>query len=143
MDILSNLNHMFQIAAMENASDEASIAGLIKFSEITVPSEYLNLIRKHTELEFGVSDTGSIRIWGASGCVEMNEAYHIQKYIPGSLAIGDDEGGTAFLYATGREGFGLYAVAFNDLGIEEMKYISDSLVSLLVMGKGVQELANL
>ena len=107
-----------------------------------VPSEYLNLIRKHSELELMVSDTRTIRIWGASGCIEMNEAYHIQKYIPQSLAIGDDEGGNVLIYAMGCEGFGVYAVAFNDLEAEEMRYISDSLVSLLVNGKGVQTLVN-
>ena len=73
----------------------------------------------------------------------MNEAYHIQKYIPQSLAIGDDEGGNALIYATGQEGFGVYVVAFNDLDIDEMKYVSDSLISLLVNGMGVETLINL
>ena len=140
MDVLGNLNQAFRIAAAENASDEETIASLIVFSEIVVPTEYLNLIRKHSELELMVSGTRTLRIWGASGCIEMNEAYHIQKYIPRSLAIGDDEGGNALIYATGCEGFGVYAVAFNDLEAEEMKYISDSLASLLVNGKGVQTL---
>lgn len=143
IDVLGNLIHAFRIAAAENASDEETIASLIAFSEIVVPTEYLNLIRKHSELELMVCGTRTIRIWGASGCIEMNEAYHIQKYIPQSLAIGDDEDGNALIYATGREGFGVYAVAFNDLEAEEMKYISDSLVSLLVNGKGVQTLVNL
>lgn len=43
----------------------------------------------------------------------------------------------------GSEGFGVYAVAFNDLEVDEMKYISDSLVSLFVHGKDVQTLVNL
>ena len=143
IDVLDNLNHAFRIAAAENASDEETIASLIAFSEIVVPLEYLNLIRKHSELELMVSGARTIRIWGASGCIEMNEAYHIQKYIPQSLAIGDDEGGNALIYATGHEGFGVYAVAFNDLEADAMKYISDSLVSSLVNGKGVQTLVDL
>lgn len=142
-DVLSNLDHAFQIAVAENASDEEAIASLIAFSVIAVPLEYLNLIRKCSELELTVSDTRYIRIWGASGCIEMNKAYQIQKYIPQTLAIGDDEGGNALIYAAGRDGFGVYGVAFNDLEVDGMKYISDSLVSLLVNGQGVQTLANL
>lgn len=143
LTLLDHLNHAFRIAAAENVSDEETVASVIAFSEIVVPSEYLNLIRKYSELEFMVSDIRTIRIWGADGCIEMNKAYHIQKYIPQSLAIGDDEGGNALIYATGCEGFGVYAVAFNDLEIDEMKYISDSLVSLFVNGKDVQALVNL
>lgn len=140
MDLLNNLNGIFRLAVAEDASSEAEIADLIGFSQITVPDEYLNLIRKHTELEFAVSEVRYLRVWGASGCIEMNEAYNIQKYIPQSLAIGDDEGGNALIYATGANGFGLYAAAWNDLEVEEMKYISDSLTSLLVSGKGVRAL---
>ena len=143
IDVLSHLNHIFQLVAVEKSSDEEAIASLIASSEIVVPDEYLNLILKNSEFEFAVSNTQYIRIWGASGCIEMNEAYHIQKYIPQSLAIGDDEGGNALIYAAGQEGFGVYVVAFNDLDIDEMKYVSDSLISLLVNGMGVETLINL
>jgi len=57
----------------------------------------------------------------------MNEAYHIQQYIPDSLAIGDDECGNALLYTEGNYGFGVYIVSFGNLGIDEMVYIADSL----------------
>lgn len=59
----------------------------------------------------------------------MNEAHDIQKYIPNSLAIGDDEGGMALLYIDGKEGFGLYTVGFGNLDIEETIKIAPSLKS--------------
>ena len=34
--------------------------------------------------------------------IRYNMAYHIQKYIPNSLAIGDDECGNVVLYANGK-----------------------------------------
>lgn len=68
----------------------------------------------------------------------MNEAYNIQDSIPNSLAIGDDEGGNALIYANGINNFGLYLVAFNDLEIDEMKFISYSLVDLLHNAVGIE-----
>lgn len=141
MDLLGDLDHSFQIAAAEDASSEAEIAALTAFSEIPVPPEYVSIIRRHAELELSVSGTGYLRIWGAGGCVEMNEAYQIQKYIPGSLAIGDDGGGNVLLYTAGEAG--LYAVPLNDLGTDGLTRIADSLAALLVGGEGVRALAAL
>ena len=73
----------------------------------------------------------------------MNEAYFIQKYIPNSLAIGDDEDGNTIIYAEGKNGFGVYAVAFNDLDINEMIFISKSLKEILIFAKGIQTLIEL
>lgn len=60
-----------------------------------------------------------IRILGPADCIEINGVHNIQKYIPNSLVIGDDEGGKSLLYADRNEGFGLYIVDFGDLDIEE------------------------
>ncbi|PFC74055.1 hypothetical protein CN298_28915 [Bacillus cereus] len=70
----------------------------------------------------------------------MNAAHDIQKYIPNSLAIGDDEGGKALLYVDGKEGLGLYTVDFRDLDVEETIKIAPSLKALLIDGVGVEEL---
>ena len=78
-----------------------------------------------------------IRLWGAKGCIEMNDAYHIQQYIPESLAIGDDECSNALLYARGNRGFGVYIVSFGNLGIDEMVYIADSLEAFFVNKEGM------
>ena len=67
----------------------------------------------------------------------MNVAYKIQKYIPCSLAIADDEECNVLIYATGKNGFGLYVVSISDLEIDEMIYVSQSLADLLVHGEGI------
>lgn len=68
--------------------------------------------------------------------MEMNDAYNIQKYIPNSLAIGDDEGGKVILYISGQNGYGLYQVGFGDLDINDAEFISPSLTELLIYGVG-------
>ena len=138
MSIVNELSKNFRIDASCNASEEHEIKQLIKFAKIKIPDEYLELIREGTEMEINIHDVMYLRIWGASSCIELNEAYYIQKYMPHSLAIGDDEGEYVLLYANGQYGFGVYAVAFDDLDEEEMIFIAKSLRELLVYEKGIE-----
>lgn len=143
MRMFSELNKDFSIEVSSDASKEDEIKELINFSPIRIPNEYLELIRQKAELEINVQGRKYLRIWGANGCIEMNEVYYIQKYIPRSLAIGDDEDGNAIMYADGKSGFGVYVVAFNDLDPNEMIFISHSLEDLLVFAKGVEKIIQL
>lgn len=143
MSIINELDKIFRIDGSCNAANESEIDELIKYATLTVPDEYLELIREQTEVEISINDQKYIRIWGADGVIEMNDAYFIQRYIPNSLAIGDDEDGNALLYADGKSGFGLYAVAFNDLDVDEMIFISGTLKELLIAAKGVEKLIEL
>lgn len=141
MSILDRMNKWFRIDTYGEASTEYEILKLMEYSCIDVPKEYLEIIREKTELEVCVNEKSYIRIWGANGCVEMNDAYNIQRYIPDSLAIGDDEGGSAILYANGKNGFGVYKIAFNDLDEDELIYVSESLEKLLVCAEGVEKIS--
>ena len=143
MSIIKELNKDFRIDVSRDASEENEIDELIRSASIKIPNEYLELIREQTEIEICVRNQRYIRIWGANNCMGMNEAYFIQKYIPNSLAIGDDEGGNALIYAEGKNGFGVYAVAFNDLGVDEMIFIAESLTEMLVSAKGIEKLIKL
>lgn len=138
MNIIMNLNKNFRIDASCDASGEDETDKLIQFASLKIPNEFLGLISEQTELEINIRNQKYIRIWGADGCIEMNESYFIQKYIPNSLAIGDDEDGNVILYAEGKKGFGIYIVAFNDLDVEEMVFIADSLEEILVSAKGIE-----
>ncbi|PGZ94951.1 1,3-beta-glucan synthase regulator [Bacillus pseudomycoides] len=140
MSILENLNAIFTLETQEPPATEETVQELQNFSSIDVPSDYLEIIQHCTNAEINVNNEIYIRIWSPSDCMEMNEAHNIQKYIPNSLAIGDDEGEKVLLYANGKDGFGLYTVDFGDLDIEEAIKISPSLKSLLVDGIGVEEL---
>ena len=137
MSIFSKMSKSFEIAASDVKSTDTEIDELIHYSKIDVPLEYIEIIKERTELELLVNHEKCIRIWGASGCIEMNDAYHIQKYIPDSLAIGDDECSNAVLYANGSNGFGIYMVSFGDLDVNEMVYIADSLEAFFVKEKGI------
>ncbi|GKQ97318.1 SMI1/KNR4 family protein [Aeromonas hydrophila] len=132
-----NLNERYSLDAYKPASTVDDIIALHNyFSGVDIPQEYIDFITQLTEAEILVLDGSYVRIWSAIGCIEMNSAYNIQKYIPGSIAIGDDEGGKVVFYANGKEGFGLYKVGFGDLDINAAEWISPSLVSFLIDGIG-------
>lgn len=137
VSILNELSGLFKVVTSNMESSDVEIDELIQFSKIDIPVEFIQIIKEKTELEIQVDDKKYIRIWGANGCIEMNAAYGIQKYIPSSLAIGDDECCNVLLYANGHEGFGVYMVSLSDLDIEEMVFIADSLEDFFVKEKGL------
>ncbi len=64
----------------------------------------------------------------------MNEAYQVQKHLPKSLAVGDNQAGSAVLTASK----GIYLVPFGCLDLEERRYLAPSLHVLLVEGVGIE-----
>ena len=134
---------MYTIDAGKSASKEEEIKSLCEFSIIDIPDDYLEIIRQASDIEFNVNDQRYIRIWGASVCIEMNEAYDVQKHLPNSLAIGDDEGGGALIHLQGKDGLGIYYNRFADLDIEEAVKIAPSLTELLINNVGVDTLLDI
>ena len=143
MSILDKISDAFEIATSETQSNDAEINELIQYSKIDIPDEFLDIIKEKTEIEILVNKEKYVRLWSAKGCKEMNDAYHIQQYIPESLAIGDDECSNALLYARGNKGFGVYIVSFGDLGVDEMVFIADSLETFFVNGEGIDIFNNI
>ena len=137
MSTLSKISKSFKIATCDCKSKDSEIDELIRYSKIDIPPEFLEVIKEKSEIEILVDEKKYIRVWGANGCIEMNDAYHIQRYIPDSLAIGDDECSNVVLYTYGKNGFGLYIVPFNDLDVDELIYIADSLEGFLVNDEGI------
>ncbi|WP_036800711.1 SMI1 / KNR4 [Photobacterium marinum] len=138
MSILDRINPCFRIDANEPAANENELQMLKRFSAIDIPADYLSVVGEMTEVEIFVDGGNYFRIWSPSGCIEMNEEYMVQDYIPNSLAIGDDEGGSALIIMTGNKGYGLYKVGFGDLDVDDAEYISASLSELLIDGFGAQ-----
>ncbi|MBJ8105974.1 MULTISPECIES: SMI1/KNR4 family protein [Bacillus cereus group] len=143
MNRLDNISSVYRIDAKKSPSKEEEIKALQDFSTIDVPTEYIEIIQLASDIEINIDDQIYIRIWGASGCIEMNETYEVQKYLPNSLAIGDDEGGGALIYLQDKDGFGIYYNRFADLDIEEAVKIAPSLTELLVNNVGVNTLLDI
>ncbi|MGY5954942.1 SMI1/KNR4 family protein [Kosakonia sp. BK9b] len=135
---LHRLYRLVEHDAPDNAEAIYSLKAL--FSDSPVPDEYLCFISQMTEAEILVNNAVYLRVWGAAGCAEMNEAYLIQHYMPRALAIGDNEEGEVIFYAPGKNGFGLYKVGFGNLDMADAQFIAPSLVALLIEGAGAENL---
>lgn len=140
---INQLNENLCIDVFKEHSTKDSIEKLILYSDIPIPEDYISFISMMSETEILISKQKYIRIWGAQNSLELNEAYMFKEYLPNSLAIGDDEGEYAFVYYNGAHGYGIYAIAFNDLDPDEMFYISPSLEALLVEGDGLTTILSL
>ena len=81
--------------------------------------------------------TCCFRVWGASGCLEMNEAYDVKKSLPGALAVGDNEAGALLVYMSSVRRPGLYRVSLGDLEADSAIWIAESLDELLFEAKNV------
>lgn len=137
MSVLDYVSNLYSVDVKKPPATEDEIRQLKDFSPIDVPLEYLEIVREATEVEINIKNEMYIRIWSPNSCIEMNEAYFVQKYLPKSLAIGDDEGGGALLYLFGKEGFGLYLCRFSDLDIDEAIMIAPSLKEFLINNVGI------
>ena len=137
MNLLENISTMFSVDVKQGPANKEEIDRLRKFSSISVPDDYINVVKYATEVEIKANNHSYIRIWSPLGCIEMNEAYNVQSFIPNSLAIGDDEGGRALIYVAEGDSIGLYLVGFGDLDFEDAIRVAPSLHDLLVNNVGV------
>jgi hypothetical protein len=140
MSEFEKISKRFSIATKKPAAKKEDIHKLEMFSPLVLPSDYIEFVYFSAETEILVDGKKCIRIWSPIRCIELNIEYCIQEFIPGSLIIGDDEGGNAFFYADGKEGFGLYKTGFGDLDIEDAVKIAPSLRDLLVHDIGIEKI---
>lgn len=132
----SLIHTKLSVASSEPPSTPDEINSLHQYSRIQIPDEFINLISQATEIELMSSDC-CFRIWGASGCIEMNQAYDIQKYIPDSLAIGDNEAGSILTYAQKNGSSALYLISLSNLDMNDAVLVSKTLNEVIFQGKNI------
>lgn len=137
MSTIQLFGNILNIETLNAASPESEIREMLEKSPIAIPDEYTEIIRQGSEFEINIKGSKYFRIWGASGCLEMNDAYRIQKYMPKSWAIGDDEECNVIVYSEDDVRIQLYAVSLSNLGDDEKTFIAPSLFDFLVKGFGV------
>lgn len=137
--MLDSIHEKFNVLDHQGAASEKELQQLTASFPHT-PADYLELANEATEIEMQWDGTQYLRLWGPSGCLEMDEAYGIGNRIQGALPIGDNGGGGALLYMEGNNGWGLYKVSFGDLDREDAVWVASSLRKLLFEGEGIASL---
>jgi SMI1 / KNR4 len=54
---------------------------LLSLQGRNIPQDYILFLQYKNDFEFSIGDV-YIRIWGADGCIELNEAYNVAKQLP-------------------------------------------------------------
>ncbi|MFS1514345.1 SMI1/KNR4 family protein [Chengkuizengella sp. SCS-71B] len=141
MSILNRLSEIYTIEAKDRPATAEEIEQLKKNSPVSLPSDYIKLLKEATDVEMTIQNGKLIRIWGITGMngvIELNAAYEVQQNIPDSLVIGDDGGDMALLFFNGSDGFGLYLTGFGDLDEETAIKISPTLSDFFINKVGVE-----
>jgi hypothetical protein len=105
-----------------------------------LPDDYTSIVQEATELELEFENGRYFRVWGPSGCVEMDEGYEIAAQVPGAIPIGDDGGGQFIYYGDGGRGWGLYCMDYGDIDPKEGVWIAVSLEDFLAHQEGSERL---
>lgn len=137
LDFIGKLNKRIELVGYEETECLKKLENYSKKVGIGIPEDYRKILGLGADMEMLVGDEGYIRVWGAEGCVEMNEIYYIQEDIPVSLAIADDGGGGCLVYLEGNEGYGLYYLRYEDLDVDEATYIAPNLTDVIFKGEGI------
>ena len=106
----------------------------------SLPPEYVELTRVATEIEVEFENGRYLRVWGPSGCLEMDEAYMVSAQIIDSIPVGDDGGGHVLYYHNGKAGWGLYCNGYGDLDPDSAVWIAENLEQLLRNHEGPERL---
>jgi len=67
---------------------------------VKLPSEYVEFLQKNNGGEGFVGKCAYVILWAIGELAFMNQAYEVQKYVPGLLIFGSDGGGEAFGFDT-------------------------------------------
>lgn len=127
------------VLAKEPPANEAQLSDL-RSTYPSLPSEYVELMKVGTEIEVEFENGRYLRVWGPTGCLEMDDAYMISAYIDGAIPVGDDGGGHAIYYHTGQAGWGLYCSEYGDLDPDSSIWIAPTLKALLGDHVGAERL---
>jgi len=75
------------------AASGEDVAALVAASSVSLPAEYLNLLRLSDGGVALLSGYPSyVRIWSAQTAIEYNRDYQVQRWLPGFFGFGDNGG---------------------------------------------------
>lgn len=133
------LNSSLQLLASGPPASQYDISLMKKYFP-NIPQEYLDLLHQATEIELQTHDGKYFRIWEPIGCIDMEAGHGFGKHIVGAIPVGDDGGGSTFIYFRGEGRDGLYLVSNSNIDINDAIFISPSLNNLLFDGEGIENI---
>jgi hypothetical protein len=122
------LHPEIRVLSRQRAATESQIA-VLKERHPELPEALAELMREATEIELSYRGR-YMRLYGPTGCIEIDDAYGIARQIPSAIVVGDN-GGEALILIRER----LYRVGYGALAPDELKYVADSIRQLLILAE--------
>ena len=91
--LLANLNQGFPASA-------AAVEEVERQLGVKLPLEYVEFLKRTNGGEGTIGKGAYVILWSVGELASMNQAYEVQKYVPGLLIFGSDGGGEAFGFDT-------------------------------------------
>lgn len=135
--MLEKLHSAYSVMTKGPPASADQMAALLDYFAV-VPRDYVELALEATEIEIWHESERYFRIWGPSGCIDMDEGYAIRRRIPDAFPLGDDGGGRILFYASGAGGSGLYCVGYGNLDLNDAIWIAPTLTALLTSASGIE-----
>lgn len=103
--LLANLNRRVPATT-------AAVAECERQLRVKLPPDYVEFLRATNGGEGFIGESAYVILWGAQELVPMNQAYEVQKYVPGLLIFGSDGGGEAYGFDTRIQQWQIVQVPF-------------------------------
>jgi hypothetical protein len=140
--MLQSLNTRLKILTIQEIANSSEIESLKNHFNV-LPPDYINLVSTEgTEIEFQLDKSDYLRIWNPNGCIQMMDAYKMEKYIPLAFPFGDNGGGQFFAFFNEDKMNGIFKIDYGDIGTDNVIYIASNLEKIIVHGDGLDRIAN-
>ena len=115
------------------AADEASIQKLLAWCQLSLPSDYLEMLRVnnggHAFIE-GYPEY--VRFWSTETVIEYNVDYEIVTWLPGFIGFADNGGPDFLAFDTRTESpWKIYAIPFAPMEVESAIFVADDFYQLI------------
>lgn len=125
--MLDRLHPEIRVLAQRPGAAVAAVSSLrVRYAHF--PDALAELMQEAAELELSYRGR-YLRLYGPSGCIDMDEAYAISVRIPGAIGIGDNGGGEAIVFLPGE---GIHRVSYGAIDPDEVQFVAGSFEEPLV-----------
>lgn len=120
---------------LSGPAPESAIREFQSHTDVQVPADYLNFLRKNNGGEGFVGrdarNKAYVILWTVEELIELNRAYQVDQYAPGLFLFGSDGGGEAFAFDMRTPEKVIVKVPFVGMAVEEAVVMGGNFLEFL------------
>jgi hypothetical protein len=96
----SDMDRLLANVSRRIPATTAAVAEYERLLGADLPREYVEFLRTTSGGEGFIGKNAYVILWGVHELASMNQAYEVERYVPGLLVFGSDGGGEAYGFDT-------------------------------------------